>query len=82
MFIPYQLQIIDKIKPKRSYEMVNQCEKLAITFFLPSIKISLGRITFKVNFCSQTVYYSIGFTKSTSRFWQQINKSVGGSLLI
>ena len=28
------------------------------------------------------VYYSIGLTKSKLKFWQQINKSGGGALLI
>ena len=32
-----------------------------------------------ITFLDTIVYYSIGFTKSTSKFWRQINKS-GGTL--
>ena len=31
---------------------------------------------------SKIVYYTIGFTKSTTKFLRQINKSRGGDLLI
>ena len=36
----------------------------------------------KICVCVIIVYYSIGFTISTSKFWRQINKSGGGGCLL